>query len=51
MTAGSTLGTDILNGRFKIDSELTSQEEIRTKHCAEAAIRCADKTVFTSAAG
>jgi hypothetical protein len=51
MIEDDAIGTDILNGRFKIDSELTSQEEIRRKHCAEAAIRCADKTVFTSAAG
>jgi len=31
MIDNSTRGTEILIGQYKIDSELTNQEEIRTK--------------------
>jgi hypothetical protein len=33
MNDNSTRGTDILIDQYTIDSELTNQKEIRTKHC------------------
>ena len=33
MSHNSTRGTDILIDQYTIDSELTDQEEVRTKHC------------------